>query len=159
MKRDRRLRYLSEDHHYALVVARRAIRAGNREGTRSAQEVWAEVLERFEHDLAPHFAIEEQLILPALEAKGEVALAQRTRSEHTQLRALAAEETESIEARLSLFGAALRDHVRFEERVLFTVVQNKIDDAVLDAVAAACKPLAKPPRQLTRRAASPRFGG
>lgn len=139
MKRDRRLRALSDDHHQALVLARRALTLANDDEPRARQEVWAEIVLRFGLELMPHFAIEEELVLPAIEAAGERDLAERIRVEHAELRRLVQQAPEPMKTRLSDFGAALRDHVRFEERVLFPAVQEKVSDEELEAVAGACR--------------------
>lgn len=141
MKRDRRLWLLSDDHHAALVLARHATRAGAGEGSRSAQEVWAEVMMRFEQELNAHFELEERLLLPAVERVGEPALAERTRDEHAQLRRLVTGVPGPLETRLSEFGALLRDHVRFEERVLFPAVQERLGQETLEAIADASQRL------------------
>lgn len=138
MKRDDRLRYLSDDHHQALVLARHAERAGAGLGSRSPQEVWAEVVERFDGELTPHFEIEERILLPALEQLAESELVGRTRAEHSLLRNLVRNDDRPTEARLAEFGALLREHVRFEERTLFPVAQEKLAEDSLDAVADAC---------------------
>lgn len=144
MKRDDRLRLLSDDHHQALVLARRATAAGDGAGAGACQQVWAEVLHRFDAELAPHFAIEETLLLPALQRQGAVELVARTHADHAGLRAIVRDADGPIEARLRAFGELLRDHVKFEERELFATIQATIGDDVLDAVAAACQS-ARPP--------------
>ncbi|MCA9626478.1 MAG: hemerythrin domain-containing protein [Myxococcales bacterium] len=138
MNRDRRLRDLSDDHHQALVLARRATRAAAGDGT-AAPRVWNEVVHRFHGELAPHFAIEERLLLPAVEQHGGADLAARTRNEHAELRRLVVEDRQDVSTRLHRFGALLRDHVRFEERVLFGFIQERVGDAALDLVADACE--------------------
>lgn len=138
MKRDRRLRDLSDDHHQALVLARRATRAAAGD-TATSRCVWDEVVRRFANELEPHFAIEEQCLLPALARSGRADLARRTRDEHAALRQLVIEDQTEIASRLARFGRLLRDHVRFEERVLFAVIQETLDDAALDVVGDACR--------------------
>lgn len=137
MNRDRRLRNLSDDHHQALVLARRATRASAGDAT-AALRVWNEVVHRFHGELAPHFSIEEKLLLPAVEQSGGADLATRTRNEHAELRRLIFKDQQEVATRLARFGALLRDHVRFEERVLFTFAQQRLDAATLDLVADAC---------------------
>jgi hypothetical protein len=117
MKRDRRLQGLSSDHHQALVLARRA--AG---GELDAEEVRA----RFERELAPHFAIEEELLLPALD---DAALVARTASDHAAIRAALARGD------LAGFAELVASHVRFEERELFPACEERVSPEVLDAVA------------------------
>lgn len=137
MKRDPRLRDLSDDHHQALVLARRATNAADADDATTCKDVWADAMRRFAAELEPHFAIEETLLLPAMELAGERDLAERTRLEHAQLRTLVRDVQQPMAARLRAFGIALRDHVRFEERLLFPKAQEKLTDHVLDAVAAA----------------------
>lgn len=145
MKRDPRLRPLSDDHHQALVLARRATRAASSEDPALRQATWHEVRRRFHEELAPHFAIEEHVLLPALERSGGEgdeavrALAQRTRDEHAELRRLVGDEHREVADALAQFGTLLHDHVRFEERVLFMTAQDTLDDVALDAVAEACE--------------------
>ncbi|MCB9540243.1 MAG: hemerythrin domain-containing protein [Myxococcales bacterium] len=129
MKRDPRLHGLSDDHHQALVLARRvrrAVDAGEDDAALRAavDHAWAT-------HLAPHFDVEERLLLPALEEAGEVDLAARTRAEHATLRG-------HLDAgRLGPFADLLRDHVRFEERTLFPACEARLPPAVLDAVGRA----------------------
>lgn len=127
------------------MLARRASRASAGQGQKSAQDTWAEVVRRFDAELAPHFLIEEQVLLPALERLGEKELVARTRAEHAQLRELVQGDTHSLESRLEEFGSLLREHVRFEERTLFPVVQERVPAEVLDAVDRACRQVRTPP--------------
>ena len=138
MKRDHRLRQLSDDHHQALVLARRATSAASLK-PEAVATLWDEVTRRFRSELAPHFSIEEQHMLPALERAGGAALAKRTRDEHAELRRIVSEDGHDVATRLDRFGALLRDHVRFEERVLFEAVQERLSDAELEAVSEACR--------------------
>jgi len=138
MKRDRRLRQLSDDHHQALVLARRATSAASVKPETLAA-LWDEVTRRFHIELAPHFSIEEQYMLPALERAGGAALAKRTRDEHAELRRIVSDDGHDLATRLDRFGTLLRDHVRFEERVLFEAVQKRLSDAELEAVSEACR--------------------
>ncbi|MCP5066852.1 MAG: hemerythrin domain-containing protein [bacterium] len=138
MKRDRRLRQLSDDHHQALVLARRATSAASAEPEASAA-AWEEVVRRFNSELAQHFSVEEQHMLPPLERVGGGALAKRTRDDHAELRRIVLEDGHDLATRLDRFGALLRDHVRFEERVLFEAVQERLSDAELEAVSEACR--------------------
>ena len=70
---------------------------------------------------AGRFAEEERDLLPLLEAHGHAALAQRLNAEHAQLRTLFAAALQG--EREAEAGQALIDHVRFEERELFPVLE------------------------------------
>jgi hemerythrin-like domain-containing protein len=102
--------------------------------------MWETVVADFESELEPHFLVEEQVLLPALDCTNAASLAERTRSEHAQLRAYLSDGAPSG-PRLHSFGTLLRDHVRFEENELFPAAETLLDDAALDAVARASRQL------------------
>ena len=137
MRRHPDLQLLSEDHHHALVLARRATLAAVGQGRCSATEQWAEVLRSFNGVIGAHFEIEERLLVPSLEAAGEHALAARVLEDHAALRRCVTGSIGTVESRLAELGRMLEAHVRFEERELFEVAQAKLDRSVLRAVAAA----------------------
>ncbi|RPJ85573.1 MAG: hemerythrin domain-containing protein, partial [Acidobacteria bacterium] len=60
MKRDIRLHGLTSDHLHALVLSRRIREAAARGRLDSAP------MRRYETELSPHFAVEEDELLPAL---------------------------------------------------------------------------------------------
>jgi hypothetical protein len=136
MRRDPRLVGLSSDHHHALVLAREAQRASVAGDPWLVTSVAKRVHDAFVGELEPHFVIEEEILLPALEAVGEHALVARVREDHAALRLAQHAEGLDTEERLAAFAAKLEAHVRFEERELFEAAQAKLGDDVLDAVAA-----------------------
>lgn len=127
MKRDRRLHGLTSDHHQGLVLARRAA-----EGRATVEDV----RRGFDEALAPHFAAEEELLLPALERAGEVEVVQRTLREHAELRQLLADAEAGRDGALAAFGRALEAHIRFEERELFPAAETHLPAEVLEAIGA-----------------------
>lgn len=135
MKRDPRLVGLSRDHYRALVLAA----ALRKSGQSAAQEARAraDLAAQFPADLEPHFRIEEEVLLRALEALGGDALAwaARARSEHAALRAGAARAARGEAIDLVAYGVLLHDHVRFEERELFGFCQERLPTEVLGQVA------------------------
>lgn len=136
MKRDPRLRGLSSEHHHALVLARR-VRAQATSWT--AADDGADLADRFARELAPHFALEESVLLTALHASGDaalIALATRTEEDHAFLRqSIAAARGAASEAILLAFADRLEAHVRFEERELFPACEAYLAASVLDEVA------------------------
>lgn len=133
MKRDPRLHGLSSDHHQALVLARRVRSRANDATVDDA--LAAEVGRRYREELRPHFIVEEEVLLPALEALGEHALVGRTLEDHAFLASRVEEaENGALEA-LAEFAERLTAHVRFEENELFPACEAKLDDAVLDEAA------------------------
>jgi hemerythrin-like domain-containing protein len=136
MKRDPRLHTLSSDHHQALVLARRI------EGEVSRGEAGAATVvhlrNRFELELAPHFAAEERHLLPALREAGRAELVDRTLREHAALRGhLAGAEAGDL-GRLDAFAKLLAEHVRFEEHELFPACEE-VGGPALDALAAEAR--------------------
>lgn len=138
MKRRPELRDLSDDHHTGLVLAIRCKRAGSGGEEGDPAWLWAQVARAFTDHLEPHFRIEEEHLLPALETIGEARLAARIRADHAALRdmrGVGAADTTTVRA----FGALLEAHIRFEERDVFEPTQDRLPKAALEAIAAACR--------------------
>lgn len=133
MKRHPQLQPLSDDHHGALVLARRIALAARERGPLS--EVWDELRRRFARELEPHFRVEEVRLFPQLEAAGEHARVERARRDHARLRELAgAEPAPRVATELA---ELLRRHVRFEERELFPCAERLLDLPTLEAAGRA----------------------
>lgn len=152
MRRVAALRDLSDDHHTALVLARRCRQAAASE----APALWKLVRETFALHLDPHFQIEDGHLLPALDSIGETALAARIRDDHAALRAAAVDAGADADA-LVRFGALLDAHVRFEERQVFGPTQDRLPAAALAAIARACREIPRScPATLAPGATQPR---
>lgn len=137
MKRSPHLRRLSVEHQSALSFANRLDRAA-RVAPESELRTWATELEyRWRNELAPHFAIEERVWLPALSAAGLADLAQRTAAEHAALAALMVDSALSMREKFVRFASLLQAHVRFEERELFEAAQRTLPESELAALAHA----------------------
>jgi hemerythrin-like domain-containing protein len=129
MKRSEALKPLSHDHHVTLEAALRLRRATEHNvalaGARFAA-FWHRAGER-------HFEIEEKLILPALEGRDPAwrDAVQRVQVDHADIRArvLALDGTDVDAAHI--LGERLHAHVRFEERVLFPLLERALDEAEL----------------------------
>ncbi len=145
MKRSAALTPLSHDHHVALEVALRLRRA--------TDEDLGAAVERFAAFWHPtglrHFAVEEELLPGALPPRqaGWGAEIARMRAEHERLRALARMLEEDGTDRLATaheLGTLLNDHVRFEERELFVLLETHLAPGALarlgDRIAAAEAP-------------------
>lgn len=128
MKRSPALRQLSREHHTALSLALRIAKA-TEPGAR--ERLLATIPALFRGELEPHFQEEERSLLPQLAQAGETALVARTLDDHAQMRALAAAIAAGDATALAPFGALLQAHVRFEERELFVVAEQRLfaDDA------------------------------
>ena len=123
MKRSPALRQLSREHHTALSLALRIAKATEP----AAQErLLATIPALFRGELEPHFQEEERSLLPQLAQAGETTLVARTLDEHAQMRALAAAIAAGDATALAPFGELLQAHVRFEERELFVVAEQRL---------------------------------
>ena len=131
MRRSAELAPLSRDHQHALAVAL-AMRRG-------ADDAGARFADFLESEGRRHFAIEEDLVLPALAPgpDGEREEVVRVLLDHVALRRAgdALERGEEID--LEAVGRRLDGHVRFEERVLFPLVEDVLGAERLAALGAA----------------------
>jgi hemerythrin-like domain-containing protein len=144
MKRDPALAGLSREHQEALVLARRA--ASPDPGAEDAARLVEQLLRRWDAQFEPHFAVEERVLLPALAEAGANEAVHEAQRQHDALRALTARVRAGDHAALPAWGAAMRDHVRFEERELFPLAERVLDlerlGAALNAGAAAAEHVA-----------------
>jgi hypothetical protein len=133
MKRHPALIPLSRDHHHALVIARRLRRATREDAPAAAQAF----LEHWAGEEQAHFRIEEEILLPAYAAHGDVAHAAVVRAllDHVLIRRDASrlDNTPSLEA-LHELGARLADHVELEERELFPLIEQTVPERDLSAL-------------------------
>ena len=89
MKRHPHLQPLSDDHHAALVLARRMRRvAAEIADPAELAKTWEGARASFARELEPHFRVEEDWLFPPLEAAGENALVERAIEDHGRLREL-----------------------------------------------------------------------
>jgi uncharacterized protein (DUF885 family) len=112
---------LSREHHTALSLSVRIARIADAEAEAA---LLIRVPAVFDAELEPHFQEEEQGLLPALVAAGELALVSRTLAEHGAMRNLMTHIRSGDVVSLKLFGQQLAAHVRFEERELFATAQD-----------------------------------
>ena len=136
MKRSPALRDLSDDHHTALVVAQRCKRAT----PASYQAIWSEVRAGLDGHFAPHFALEEEHLVPALRRLSRESLADRILEEHVALRKALDKPQASLEE-VQSFGSLLERHVRFEEREVFDPLQDELPGPALAGLASASRAL------------------
>jgi hypothetical protein len=129
MKRSPALAALSRDHHHALEAARRLRGAG----AEDLDDAVAHLEAFWDPRGRRHFEIEEELILPALpEADADWRrAAARVRDEHDRIRArvdrVRGRGADRVQAAHEL-GQLLHDHVRFEERHLFGLLEERLPE-------------------------------
>ena len=138
MKRSRALRSLSHQHHQGLFAALQLKRA-RRDTAAEARKVF---LDFFEREGARHFRAEEELLLPAFARHTDVddVAIVRVLTEHVDLRGRTqdlARSTDPDPAALRELGERLESHIRFEERVLFPMIEEALPVEELDRLGAA----------------------
>jgi hemerythrin-like domain-containing protein len=138
MKRSEALRALSHQHHQGLFAALQLKRA--REDT--AAEARKVFLDFFEREGARHFRAEEDLLLPAFARHTDVddVAIVRVLTEHVDLRGLTQDlerSTDPDPAALRELGERLESHIRFEERVLFPMIEEALPVDELERLGAA----------------------
>jgi hemerythrin-like domain-containing protein len=151
MKRHPALVELSRDHQHGLAKAHTL-----RHATETDHAAARSAFLLFWHDEAEaHFQIEEQILLPALhglDAADEPV--NRVLAEHAVIRRRAADLSDGAQPAvddLHSLGGLLERHIRYEERVLFPLIERSLNDAQLtalgEAFARAERPEPRPRRQ------------
>jgi hemerythrin-like domain-containing protein len=134
MKRSAALAPLSRDHHHGLVIALKLSRATDRAPAAAFLEFWHAEGRR-------HFQIEEDLLLPGFARHGAAdhPAVVRALVEHVDLRRRAQDLERGGEplAALHELGRRLSTHIREEENVLFTLVEETLPADELTALGQA----------------------
>jgi hemerythrin-like domain-containing protein len=135
MKRAEALQPLSREHLTALLAAKKVREADDLPAATQA------FLDFWRVDGRQHFRVEEEVLLPAWAAHAEVDRegVARMLEEHLAIRrgALLLERGELSLEHARELGVLLHDHVRFEERQLFPLVEAALDSTSLDRLAQA----------------------
>lgn len=146
MKRTNQLQPLSRQHHLGLNISRHAKECNHEPNEIS--EHWHK-LTSYINNMSHHFEIEDNLIANALQPHRnsipDVAKALDTLDEqHIALHSLITEtETETAHpsnvtaTQVKALGNLLYDHIRFEERELFPLVETYLTEEELDSIYAA----------------------
>lgn len=135
MKRAEALRPLSREHLKALLAAKRTREAADLEEARRVfLDFWREEGKR-------HFRVEEEVLLPgwALACEVDQPKVDQLLREHLEIRrdALRLADYELTLEEARELGKLLHDHVRFEERVLFPIIEDDLDAEFLARLAEA----------------------
>ena len=139
MKRHEALEQLSRDHHQALFQAMRLKRAE----PENTGEVVGDFLDFWFTVGYLHFRAEEEVLLPAYSAYGDVSREEviRVLVDHAEIRReaheLGATKEHPPPERLHALGQRLDEHVRHEERVLFPLIEEALPEDELARVARA----------------------
>lgn len=132
MKRIEELHHLSHDHHHGLLVCWK-IRTAFSKGI-EIERVKDYLNWFYDYHLKSHFEIEEATLLTVVGSEHEYG--KQMLEEHQQLRELF-ENQEVRSGNLVEIEELLQAHIRFEERVLFPLIQDIATIEQLKAIAAA----------------------
>jgi iron-sulfur cluster repair protein YtfE (RIC family) len=132
---------LWHQHHQGLFAALQLKRARQS----SAAEARSVFLDFFEREGARHFRAEEELLLPAFARHSEFDQPEivRVLTEHVDLRRRALDLAASADPEptaLRELGKRLESHIRFEERVLFPMIEATLPADELVRLGAAFAP-------------------
>jgi hemerythrin-like domain-containing protein len=137
MRRTAALEGLSRDHHLALVVAQKLERAT----VDTAPMARHAFLSYWASEGRHHLRLEDEVLLPAsahyIDVRDEPVV--RVLVEHVDLRRRAADlaaNTNPPLHQVRALGELLRGHVRYEERVLFRLIEQAVPEPELAALAA-----------------------
>lgn len=133
IKRHEALVKFSREHHDGLLLCWK-IRQGVKKHVQPPR-IAGYILLFFDEDLKQHFRGEEETLFPKLDAQDPLRL--QAINEHGQIYSLIKKirnETPGYDV-LNEFADTLDKHIRFEERILFNHIQEKLQDAELAELA------------------------
>jgi iron-sulfur cluster repair protein YtfE (RIC family) len=145
MKRHPALYPLSHDHHQGLVLAQQLKKgAPQYKGMPSTPEDKKEYATSFyKTELIRHFEIEEKILFPASAGKNEKIdkLIDEIISEHKQIENLVNElnKSDNIEKVMDELGQLLERHIRKEERELFVMIEEALNEKELETLSTKLK--------------------
>jgi hemerythrin-like domain-containing protein len=137
MLRDRALVPLSQQHHNGLalcVLTDRSLQADD--SPDNAARLAARALDRYDLEIANHFAVEEEVVFPMIERElGHCPILAELIAEHRHVEEVVDQLRIAPEASaLRELTTLLRTHIRREENELFEKIQQRLSRKVLDAM-------------------------
>ncbi len=133
LKRDKNLVWLSREHHNALLLVWKI-----RQGLLLKVELFRIVdytVHLIHEELEPHFQSEEKFVFPELSIHDGNRV--KAEQQHKQLRNYFTEFLSGMAANeqdLNLFANLLEEHIRFEERMLFPIIQQQLSADSLESI-------------------------
>lgn len=120
IRRHKALQPLSRDHHHGLLLSWK-IRQGIKKGI-DAERMMTYARWFWDTQLQQHFEVEEKHIFPIL---GDAnPMVKKALNDHRRIARLLTSTDSDKKQSLSLVGEELDNHIRFEERELFNVIQE-----------------------------------
>lgn len=129
IKRHQALKEYSKDHHQALLLCWK-IQVGFSKGI-STERIKTYTNWFYENHILEHFQKEEKYMFPVLGNENELII--QALEEHKILLELFTDTTQ-IEYSLKQIQILLKNHIRFEERVLFNEIQSAASSQELEII-------------------------
>lgn len=129
LKRHPALQHLSHDHHHGLLLCWKIRQGFKLEVQPDRMKDYSEWF--WNHHLEVHFREEEEFLFPILPAGNP--LIKQAQTDHRRLKKLFT-NWENIEKNLGQIEEELERHIRFEERMLFPLIQEKASIEQLEAI-------------------------
>ena len=132
LKRHPSLRLFSRDHYVGLVQAQHLIKAAKQDAV-TRRKVVAESVDAWDREIAGHFNDEERLLIDLMQEDDR----QRLLQDHRELMNLARQlrdqrqQVDPDPSILTKAGEMLEEHIRWEERELFSRLQTQLQDEQL----------------------------
>jgi iron-sulfur cluster repair protein YtfE (RIC family) len=130
IKRHPSLQEYSRDHHLALLLCWKIKEGFSKEV--SVERIKKYVNWFYKNHIIAHFKMEEKYMFPVLDSNHKLII--RVMQEHKLLVDLFTNTTQ-IESSLKQLQTALKNHVHFEEKILFNEIQSKATKEELDLIA------------------------
>ena len=129
LKRYTALQPLSREHHQGLLLCFK-LREGFKKDV-APQRMQTYCRWFYDTYLQQHFKVEEEHVFSVLGAENE--LVKKAVAQHEQLHQLFTKDTAHL-ANLELIETELQNHIRFEERELFELIQQEATEAELQKI-------------------------
>ena len=144
---------LSHDHHHGLALALRCRKQALGQlkpmGATGLRERANECLEFHANHLIAHFRAEEEVLFPALRgiAPGSDVIVDDLLSQHQEISRLMSQldATAGLAKLIFDLGDLLERHIRKEERELFQLFEDHVEDAKAEAIGAELKKILETP--------------
>ena len=133
MKRNQNLVVFSHEHHHGLVFCNRLEKANQTDN----ETIKSFVQDFWDNHLEAHFQSEEKLLLPLL---GDREIFTQFLSDHDQIRKLVqyiSGKSKGAEDEALNLSKRIRDHIRFEERIMFPWLEKALPPDQLAAIGKA----------------------
>tara|TARA_R110001583_G_scaffold71272_2_gene201079 strand:+ start:3172 stop:3624 length:453 start_codon:yes stop_codon:yes gene_type:complete len=129
IKRHQSLQEFSRDHHQALLLCWKIKVGLSKEIALNRIKTYVNWF--YKNHILEHFQLEEKYMFPVLGSKHPLII--QALEEHKLLLTLF-ENTSEIENSLTKLHIKLKEHVRFEERILFNEIQNNATNEELELI-------------------------